>query len=115
MICLDFKTSAIKWFESYLSSRKCFASVSDIYPEAEILNFGVPQGLFLGSLLFLIHINDPLQSLSESGSYLYVDDTCIFYQHKDIHKIEDVLSKEFSTCFEWFVDNSCRFILGKIK
>ena len=35
------------------------------------------------------------QSLSEAGSYLYVQDTCIFYQHEDVQKIENVLNKEF--------------------
>ena len=49
-----------------------------------------------GSLLFLIYINDLPQSLSELGSYFYADDMCIFYQDKDIQKIEDVQNKELS-------------------
>ena len=36
------------------------------------------------------------QSLSEAGSYLYAKDTCIFYQHEDVKKIENVLNKSFS-------------------
>ena len=35
-----------------------------------------------------------------------------FYQDKNVHKIEDVLNKEFLTLCDWFVD---QFILGKMK
>ena len=113
MTCLGFKISVIKWFESYISSRKFFVSASGIFSEAGISNCGVPQGSFLGPLLFLRHINDPLQLFSESGSYHYADDIRILNQDKHIHKIEDVLTKEFSTFCEWLVDNSCRFIWGR--
>ena len=47
-------------------------------------------------LLFLLYINDLPQSLSEAGSYLNADDTCISYHHEDFKKIENVLNKEFS-------------------
>ena len=36
---------------------------------------------------FLLYVNDIPQSLSEADSYLYVEDTCIFYEHKDVNKI----------------------------
>ena len=31
---------------------------------------------------------------------IYADDTCIFYQEKDIHKIEDVVNKELLTLYK---------------
>ena len=55
--------------------------------------------------MFLTDINDLPQSLSKSDSYLNADDPSIFYQDEDIHKIEDVLTKKFSTLCEWFIDN----------
>ena len=36
--CLGFKTSVIKWFESYLTSRKFFVSMDDTFPEAGASN-----------------------------------------------------------------------------
>ena len=47
----------------------------------------------------------PPESLTESGSYPYADNTCIFHQDKDVQKIEDVLNKEISTLCVWFVDD----------
>ena len=46
---------------------------------------------------------------------LYVDDTFIFYQDKDIYQVEDVLTKEFSTLCEWFVSNELPYYFGENK
>ena len=51
MTCLGFKTSVIKCFESYLSSRKFFVSVNVIFLEVGILNCAVFQGLYSGTTL----------------------------------------------------------------
>ena len=95
MECIGFKESVIKWFQSYLSNRKFFVTLENVFSDAGLINCGVPQGSILGPLLFLIYINDLPQALNETGSYLYADDTCIFYQDKDVEKIERVLNKEF--------------------
>ena len=72
-----FRASVIKWFESYLSNRKFLVCIDNVFSEAGTLKYGVPQGSILGLLLFLLYVNDLPQSLSDAGSYLYVDDTCI--------------------------------------
>ena len=65
------------------------------FSEAGTLKHGVPWGSILGPLLFLLYVNDLPKSLSDAGSYLHTDDTCIFYQHEDVNKIENVLNKDF--------------------
>ena len=105
MECMGFKGSVIKWFQSYLSNRKFFVTLENVFLDNGLINCGVPQGSILRQPLFLIYINDLPQALNETGSYLYADDTCIFYQDKDVEKIEKVLSKEFSSLCEWFIDN----------
>ena len=65
-----------------------------------MLRIFIPQGSILGPLRCLIYIKYLLQSLSVSCSYLFVGDTCIFCQGKDIQEIEDALTKEFSTLCE---------------
>ena len=65
----------------------------------------------------MIYINDLPQALSETALNLYADDTCIYYQHKNIKNIETILNKEFSSLCEWFIDNklSIHFVEDKTK
>ena len=76
--------------------------IDNVFSEAGTLKYGVRQVYILGPFLFLLYVNDLPQSLSD---YLYEDDVCIFYQHEDVKKIENVLNKEFLSPFQWFVDN----------
>ena len=55
------------------------------------------------------------QALYETGSYLYADDTLIFYQDKHAEKIEKVLNKEFSSLCEWFIENKFSIHFGDDK
>ena len=70
---------------------------------------------YSGTTLFLIYINDLPQALSETALNLYANDTCIYYQHKDIQNIETILNKEFSSLREWFIDNELSVHFGEDK
>ena len=109
-----FQVSVIKWFESYLSNRKFLVCIDDVFSETATLQYSVPQGSIYGPLLFLLYLNDLPQSLSDAGSYLYANDTCIFYKHEGI-KIENVLNKEFSSLCQWFIDNKLSIHFGEDK
>ena len=51
----------------------------------------------------------------DADSYLYADDTCIFNQHEDVRKIENVLNKEFSPLCQWFIYSKLSIHLGEDK
>ena len=55
------------------------------------------------------------QALNETGLYLYADDTCIFYQDKDVEKIEKFLNNKTSSLYEWFIDNKLSIDFGDDK
>ena len=55
----------------------------------------MPQGSILGSSLFLLYVNDMKQAI-DSDLFLYADDSCLDYQHKDAKEIEKNLNKNFS-------------------
>ena len=79
MKCIGFKKSVIKWSKSYLSNRKFFVLLEGVFLEEGLITCGVPLDSILGSLLFLIYINELLQALSETASNLYAYDRCIYY------------------------------------
>ena len=51
-------------------------------------------------------------ALNETGSYLYTDDTSIFYHDEDVEQIEKVLNKQVSSFCEWFVYNKLWICFG---
>ena len=50
---IGFKESVIKCFKLYLSNRKFFVTLENVFPYAGLINCGVPQGSILQPLLFL--------------------------------------------------------------
>ena len=50
--------NALKWFENYLNGRKQRVQIGSMLSEWQDVNIGVPQGSVLGSLLFLVYINN---------------------------------------------------------
>ena len=112
MKCIGFKGSVIKWFQLYLSNGKLFVTLENVFSDAGLTKCAAPQGSILGVLLFLIHINDLPQALNETRSYLYADNTCFLYQDKDVEKIDKVLTKEFLSLCEWFIDNKLSIHFG---
>ena len=47
--------------------------------------------------------------------FFCVDDTCLLFQHKDLERIKEELTKNFSNISDWFVDNKLSIHFGKDK
>ena len=90
MKCIGFSDQTIKWFHSYLTNRAFFVSLGTVFSEGGNISCGVLRGSILGPLLFMLYINDILQALSNTHTYLHADDNSIFCQHEDVTEIENV-------------------------
>lgn len=61
---------------------------------------GVPQGLVLGPLLFLIYVDDVAEQMS-SLCRLYADDNSLQHCSTNIHNIESVINKDLYCLDMW--------------
>ena len=111
---LGSSNEVIDWFKSYVRSRKSHVNVHDKFSTIVELGCGVQQGSILGPLLFLLYINNMPQGV-DCDLFLYVDDTCLLYQQKDLDQINKELTKNVCNICDWFVDNKLSIHFGDNK
>ena len=111
---IDFSNHAIGWFKSYPSNRLFRVNLENCYSDPSNITCGVLQGAILVPLMFLIYVND-MQQAVKLNLFLYVDDSCLVFQGKDVIEIEKQLNINFTNICEWFVDKRLSIHFGKEK
>ena len=88
--------TTLKLLKDYLNGREQYIHFNGVDSKNLQMEFGVPQGSVLGPLLFLIYINDLVNSSDEGKFVLFADDTNIFVSGKseeDVYiKAQNVLN-----------------------
>ena len=100
-----FRGVALDWFKSYLSNRKQFVRYEMHDSNHKIINCGVPQGSILGPLLFILYINDIVNTTSLLELILFADDTTLLFSHQDIASQNDIINNELQEICNWFQAN----------
>ena len=81
--------------------------------QSRVIRCGVPQGLNLGPLLFLIYINDLPNCLSSSTTSMFADDTTLTTEGKSIEEIQSHLNIDLEDVHRWLPTN--KLTLNKEK
>ena len=63
------------WFKSHLSNHNQYVSINEYESGLAALNCGIPQGSVLGSLLFLLYVNDLNQAIKFYKVHHFADGT----------------------------------------
>ena len=78
-----FRGTVIDWFKSYLSNRTQYVHYNNIKSNSGKLASGVLQGSILGPLLFILYINDIVNTSTMLTFVLFADDPTILYSHHE--------------------------------
>ena len=65
----------------------------------------MPQGSYLGPLLFLLYINDLPFALKKAKATIYADDTAISYSSDKSEELDLVISEGLSCIERWLQGN----------
>ena len=104
---------ALSWLKSYLSDRQQFVCIDGHNSSMCNIRCGVPQGSILGPLLFLIYVNDLMNSSSILKFVMFADDTTILASHKNLNQLIHILNSELINISSWFKCNKLSLNINK--
>ena len=110
LLLIKFKHYGIKslplfWLSSNLSNRSQSVKVNGCFSKYQSVFVGVPQGSILGSILFILFINDLFQFNSHCEIYLYADDTAIIFSADSDSDLQIVVNNFFHKYSVWCLHN----------
>ena len=105
---------ALDWVKSYFHHRSQFVEYNGHRSLPQVIRCGVPQGSILGSLFFIIYVND-LCDASRLESILFADDTNLFISEKDPLTLDNTLNSELNKLSAWFAAKILSLNISKTK
>ena len=79
------------------------------------MEYGVPQGSLLGPRLFKIYVNDLPRSVKEGWTFLFADDTTIYYIGDNVQSVVDSLNRIASELYQWCIENKLKVSTDKTE
>jgi len=104
---------ALEWFKNYLSDRTQTVEIDDSQSSIMPVTCGVPQGSILGPLLFLLYINDIVNSSLIFKFILFADDTNLLLSNENIDELIKTANSEIQKISDWLKVNKLSLNIKK--
>ena len=99
------KGTELAWFTDYLRERRQRVVLNGVNSDWSDVTRGVPQGSILGSLLFIIFVNDLPDVVEHSTVSLYADDTTLYTSGGDAVNVGLLLEQDIQQVASWIQSN----------
>lgn len=106
---------AHSWINSYLSERKQIVSINNTYSNVQGIDYGVVQGSTLGPVLFLLYINDIIESNIMGKILLFADDTAVYFEGDSWREVYRTANSGVVRLKKWFDSNILSMNISKTK
>ena len=117
-----FKEELVRWIEAFLQNRTQRVRVNQTFSRESPVLSGVPQGSCLGPFLFILYINEIVEIVNHSKTWLYADDVKLAI-NEDTPNSQQLLQEDLNNIIKWcevrqlcLSPNKCQAIhCGKTK
>lgn len=106
---------ALSWFNSFLSNRAQKVKIGHHFSSPLPVKAGVPQGSVLSATLFLIFINDLLESPFHGSASAFADDIALFYSERTSQEIWTKINADLEILNVWCHINKMKINVNKTK
>ena len=112
---LNLNGDSLQWVKDYLRNRSQTTLANGVKSESLQIKQGVPQGSTLGPLFYILYANDLANTIRESKSIFYADDTVIYITKKDLRQALEAVQKDLRNMGQWCKANGIHINTDKTK
>ena len=108
-------STPLRCIRSFLSNTEHYASRNQVQSTSININTCVPQWSILGPLLFLIYINDIMNSSNVLSIVLFADNRTVYVQNDSSYSEIEILNTKLAKVTLWFDSNKLTLNINKTQ
>lgn len=102
----NFTSTTTDFFASYFHNRQQSTHTQHAQSKTQTITHGIPQGSTLSTTLFLLYINDIINTTTKSNIYTYADDTTLVITADTISDLQTLAQSELNSLVAYFHSNN---------
>ena len=101
----DFAPDTLAFFASYFTDRRQSTHTQHAQSDFQTITDGIPQGSTLSTTLFLLYINDIIETVPKSTVFTYADDTTLVITAPTLIELAELAQGELTGLISYFHSN----------